>query len=84
MSLQKQKFSEFNKIKRKFSEFSLFFLLSLKKRVFLRQERVNFYWDKIGPSILRSHVNERLYCECSTMTRLKRLRDKYQKLFMLL
>jgi len=22
---------------------------------------INFFWDKIGPSILRSHVNERLY-----------------------
>jgi len=45
---------------------------------------INFFWDKIGPSILRSHVNERLYCECSTMTRLKRHRNKYRKLFMLL
>jgi len=45
---------------------------------------INFFWDKIGPSILRSHVNERLYCECSTMTRLKRLRNKYRKLFRIL
>ena len=29
----------------------VFFLLSLKKRVFLREERVNFFWDEIGPSI---------------------------------
>ena len=32
---------------------------------------INFFWDQIGPSILRSHVDDRLYCECSTMTRLK-------------
>jgi len=30
---------------------------------------INVFWDQIG--ILRSHVDERLYCECSTMTRLK-------------
>ena len=29
---------------------------------------INFFGTK---SILRSHVDERLYCECSTMTRLK-------------
>ncbi len=38
---------------------------------------INLFLEQIGTSIRRSHENDKLCCECSTMTRLKRFYNKY-------